>query len=129
MRATSPSIAGQDAVEELDDRDLRAQAAPDGAELQADDAGADDEHARSEPSASESAPVDDTICFSSMSMPGSLATSEPVAMTIACASRSAFSPLMKVTPTLPGPSDAAGAVDVIDLVLLQEEGRRRRRCL
>ena len=35
--------AGQDAVEELDDGHLRAEAAPDRAELEADDAGADDD--------------------------------------------------------------------------------------
>ena len=35
--------AGQDAVEELDDGDLRAEAALDRAELEADDAGADDQ--------------------------------------------------------------------------------------
>ena len=51
---------------------------------------------------SDSAPVDDTTVFSSMSMPGSLATSEPVAMTIDLASMSCFSPLMNVTSTTPG---------------------------
>ena len=41
--------------------------------------------------------------FSSMAMPGRLATSDPVAMAIAFASTTCFSPLMKVTPTLPDP--------------------------
>ena len=51
---------------------------------------------------SDSAPVDDTIAVSSISMPGSWATSEPVAMTIAFASMSCFSPLINVTSTTPG---------------------------
>ena len=51
---------------------------------------------------SDSAPVDDTTAFSSISMPGSLATSEPVAMTIALPSMTCFSPLMNVTSTTPG---------------------------
>ena len=42
--------------------------------------------------------------FSSMAMPGRLMTSDPVAMTIAFVSTTCFSPLMKVTSTLPGPS-------------------------
>ena len=53
--------------------------------------------------ASDSAPVEETTAFSSMSMPGSFATSDPVAMTIAFASSGCFSPLMNVTSTSPGP--------------------------
>ena len=49
-------------------------------------------------------------------------TSDPVAMTIDFVSTTCFSPLMKVTSTLPGAKDAAGAMKVVDLVLLQEEG-------
>ena len=40
---------------------------------------------------------------SSMAMPGTPATSDPVAMAMDLVSTSCFSPLMKVTSTLPGP--------------------------
>src|SRR5680860_931013 len=50
----------------------------------------------------DNAPVDDTMRFSSMSMPGTRATSEPVAMTMALVSRVCDLPLSLVTSTLPG---------------------------
>ena len=51
---------------------------------------------------STSAPVDDTMRCSSMSMPGSRATSEPVAMTIALVSSVCVLPSAAFTSTLPG---------------------------
>jgi hypothetical protein len=58
-----------------------AEAAPHRAELEPDHAGADHQQLRRTFS-SVSAPVDDTMRFSSISMPFSRATSEPVAMTM-----------------------------------------------
>jgi hypothetical protein len=49
-----------------------------------------------------SAPVDDTMRFSSMSMPLSRATSEPVAMTIFLVSSVCALPLSSLTSTWPG---------------------------
>ena len=75
--------ARQDAVQKFDDDDFRAEPAPDRAELEPDDAGADDEkllrHLRERRARrSRRRPA-----FSSIATPGSGATSEPVAMTIA----------------------------------------------
>src|SRR3974377_2172890 len=76
-------------------------------------------------SGSDSAPVDDTIRFSSISIPRSLATSEPVAIAIALASSVCVLPPSPCTPTLPadpaGRGDARGAMKRVDLVLLQQE--------
>ena len=52
---------------------------------------------------SASAPVDDTMVSSSISMPGNRATSEPVAMTMLLVSSCCLPPLASVTSTLPGP--------------------------
>ena len=52
--------------------------------------------------ASSNAPVDDTTRFSSMSMPGSRATSEPVAMTMALVSKTCILPSAPLTSTWPG---------------------------
>ena len=49
-----------------------------------------------------SAPVDDTTRFSSMSMPGSRATSDPVAMTMFLVSSVCVLPSSAFTSTLPG---------------------------
>ena len=57
---------------------------------------------RSGTSSSTSAPVEETMRFSSMSMPGKRATSEPVAMTIALPSMVSFLPSAVLTSTLPG---------------------------
>ena len=65
---------------------------------------------------SSSAPVEETICFSSTSMPFSLATSEPVAMMMVFVSIVSLP-----TVTLPGTGDLAGAAEHRDLVLLQQE--------
>ena len=54
-----------------------------------------------------SAPVEETTVRSSMAMPGSLATSEPVAMTMLLASSRCLSPLSRLTPTLPTPRTVA----------------------
>ena len=70
---------------------------------------------------STSAPVDDTMRFSSMSMPLSRATSEPVAMTMFFVSSVCVLPPSPVTSTLPGAGDAAGAAHGVDLVLLEQE--------
>ena len=50
----------------------------------------------------ESAPVEETMVSSSMSMPGSRATSEPVAMTMLLASSVCAPPAASLTSTLPG---------------------------
>ena len=84
--ATSRVHARQDAVEEFDDGDLGAEPAPDRAELEPDDAGADDDELVRHGVASSSAPVEETMIFSSIATPGSGATSEPVAMTMALVS-------------------------------------------
>ena len=49
-----------------------------------------------------SAPVEETICFSSISTPGSGTTSEPVAITMFLASSVCFAPSAAVTSTSPG---------------------------
>ena len=49
-----------------------------------------------------SAPVDETTVFSSISTPGSRATSEPVAMTIAFVSSVVSLPSAALTITFPG---------------------------
>ena len=59
--------------------------------------------------------------FSSMAMPGRLATSDPVAMAMALVSTVCFSPLMNGDLDLARAGDAAGAVQWIDLVLLQQK--------
>ena len=51
---------------------------------------------------SDSAPVDETMVSSSMSMPGSRATSEPVAMTMLLVSSVCAPPAASRTSTLPG---------------------------
>ncbi len=71
----------ENVVEEFDDKHFGAKPPPDRTKLEADHTGADnDDLAGTLPS--ESAPVEETTCFSSISRPGSGATSEPVAMTI-----------------------------------------------
>ncbi len=67
-------------------------------------------------------PVDDTTFSSSISMPGSLATSEPVAMTIAFVPSCVVPPSASVTSTSPGFTMRPCAVVGFDLVLLQQEG-------
>ena len=71
--------------------------------------------------ASSSAPVEETTRFSSMSMPGSRATSEPVAMTMFLVSSVCVLPSAAFTSTLAGRGDASGAVKRLDLVLLEQE--------
>ena len=83
--ATSPSIVGHDAVEELHHRDLGAEPPPHAAELQPDIAAAD-HHEMAGHRSSSSPPVEVTICFSSTSTPGSGTLSLPVAMTMCFAS-------------------------------------------
>ena len=55
---------------------------------------------------SDSAPVEETMRFSSTVTPGSGVDSEPVAMTMALASTSLDAPSAAVTRTLPGPAIA-----------------------
>ena len=57
-----------------------------------------------------------------MAMPGSAATSEPVAMTIALVSSICFLAAGAGDLDLAGRDDAAGPVQGVDLVLLQQEG-------
>ena len=94
--------AGKNAIEELDHLDLRAEPPPHAAELEADHAGADHEQCFGN-FASSSAPVEDTIRFSSIAMPGSFATSEPVAMTIVLRLERLRLAVAAPTSTLPGP--------------------------
>ena len=70
---------------------------------------------------SASAPVDETMRFSSISMPFSFATSEPVAITMFLVSSVCVLPSLPFTSTLPAADDAAGAAEGIDLVLLEQE--------
>ena len=70
---------------------------------------------------SDSAPVEETMIFSSISTPGRRATSEPVAMTIV------FGLDFVVVPPARGHLDLAGRRDLavprkVDLVLLEQEG-------
>ena len=67
------------------------------------------------------APVDETTVFSSISTPGSCATSEPVAMTIALASSVVSSPFSALTITLPGAAIRPCPAHPVDLVLLEQE--------
>ena len=71
-----------------------------------------------------SAPVDETITFSSISTltPGMPATSEPVAMTMFFASISCDLAVLAGHRDLAGGNDLAGAAEGIDLVLLEQEG-------
>ena len=112
--------AGQHAVEELDHGHLRAEPPPHRAELEADDAGADHQqtlgHLRSA-----SAPVEETMRFSSISMPRSRATSEPVAMTMALVSSVCVLPSSPLTSTLPGAAMRPAPMKGVDLVLLQQK--------
>ena len=71
---------------------------------------------------SDSAPVDETIAASSMLTPGSLATSEPVAMTMLLVSSCCLPLGAASRSTLPAPRMRAGAVEGVDLVLLEQEG-------
>ena len=70
---------------------------------------------------SSSAPVDDTIRFSSMSMPLSRATSEPVAMTMFLVSSVCGLAVVGLHLDLAGRDDAADAVNAFDLVLLEQK--------
>ena len=70
---------------------------------------------------SASAPVDETMRFSSISMPLSFATSEPVAITMFLVSSVCVLPSLPFTSTLPADDDAAGAEEGFDLVLLEQE--------
>ena len=70
---------------------------------------------------SASAPVDDTMRFSSISMPCRRATSEPVAMTMDLVSSVCVCAVGALHLDLAGRGDAAGAVKSIDLVLLEQE--------
>ena len=119
--ATSPSMPGQDAVEELDHGHLGAEPAPDRAELQPDHAGADDEQLlrhlverqragrghdallvdldAAQPRDVRAGGDDDRLGLERLR----LAVGAPV------------------TSTLPGADDAAGAVEGVDLVLLEQE--------
>ena len=72
-------------------------------------------------SGSTSAPVEETMRFSSISMPFSRATSEPVAMTMDLVSSVCVLPSAPLTSTLPGAAMRAGAVKGVDLVLLEQE--------
>ena len=69
-----------------------------------------------------SAPVEETTSFSSISTPGSFATSEPVAITIAFVSSSFSLPSSPLTTTLPGERMLPSPVKDVDLVLLEEVG-------
>ena len=71
--------------------------------------------------ASDSAPVEDTMRFSSIVMPLRRATSEPVAITIALASMVVVVPSAAFTSTLPGADDAADPDMRLDLVLAEQE--------
>ena len=68
------------------------------------------------------APVEETTVFSSISTPGSFATSEPVAITIALVSRIVSAPSSPLTTTLPGRANGAFAEHGVDLVLLEQVG-------
>ena len=70
---------------------------------------------------SDSAPVEETIVFSSMAMPGMAATSEPVAMTMALASSVCVPPLLAGDLDLAWRDDPGRAVKRLDLVLLQKK--------
>ncbi len=71
---------------------------------------------------SSSAPVEETISFSSIATPGSGATSEPVAMTIAFVSIVCFAAVRRRHFDLARRDDACRADERIDLVLLEQEG-------
>ena len=71
--------------------------------------------------ASASAPVDDTMRFSSISMPLSRATSEPVAMTMDLVSSVCVLPSAPLTSTLPGAAMRPAPMKGVDLVLLEQE--------
>ena len=118
--ATSPSRPGSDAVEHLDHGDLGAEPPPHRAELEPDIAGADD-HQPLRHFGSDSAPVEETIVFSSMAMPGSAATSEPVAIDDGLGLDRLLLAVDEGDLDLARRGDAAGAVEVVDLVLLQQE--------
>ena len=113
--------AGQDAVEELDHRHLGAEPAPDRAEFEPDHARRRPRSASWGPWAGSSAPVEETTVASSISTPGSFATSEPVAMTIALVSISFSLPSSPLTTTLPGERMLPSPVNAVDLVLLEQE--------
>ena len=72
-----------------------------------------------------SAPVEETTVFSSISTPGSRATSDPVAMTIALVSSVVSLPSAPLTITLPGAAIRPSPLDPVDLVLLEQDRRRR----
>ena len=113
--------AGQDAVEELDDGDLRAEPAPDRAELEPDDAGADDQELlRHLVELERAGRGDDHLLVDRRRRAGGV-TSEPVAMTMFFVSTTWFEPSSASTSTCPAAAMRAGAVEGVDLVLLEEE--------
>ncbi len=67
------------------------------------------------------APVEETICFSSMVTPGSGATSEPVAMMICLAVRLRTLPSAPFTSTLPGAVMRASPTMASDLAFFEQE--------
>ena len=73
------------------------------------------------PCPASSAPVDETMRFSSISTPFSLVTSEPVAMTMFLVSRICVLPSAAFTSTLPADRMRPVPVIEVDLVLLEQE--------
>ena len=104
--------AGQDAVEELDDGHLAAEPPPDRAELEADDAGADDDQPLRHRGQRQRAGRGDDALLVDRRRPEAASNSEPVAMTIAFASTSRLDAVVLGDHrTLPGPAIGAGAAE------------------
>ena len=97
--------ARRDAVEEFDHRHLAAQPPPHRAQFEPDIAAADHQQALGH-FVSASAPVEETICFSSMVTPGSAATSEPVAMMMCFGVEGAERAVLALDLDLAGRGDA-----------------------
>ncbi len=115
-----PVHSRQHTVEEFHHRHLGSETPPHRAKLKPDDAGSNNEQMLGT-SASDKAPVEETMRFSSMSMPFNRATSEPVAMTIDFTSRVCVLPAIAFHFDLARRNNSSAAKKRVDLVLLEEE--------
>ena len=113
--------AGQDAVEEFHDRDFRSEPPPDRTEFQADDAGADDDQARRHLRQGERAGRGHDALFVDLDAAQRRHVGAGGDDDAGRLDRLAL-PVGADDLDLAGTGDRAGALDGIDLVLLEQEG-------
>ena len=119
--ATSRSMPGRMRSKNSTTVTWAAEPAPHRAELEPDDAGADDQEPAGNFFERQRAGRRDDAFLVDVDAACSRATSDPVAMTIAFVSSVVVLPSSAFTSTLPGGDDPSAAAMAVDLVLLQQE--------